>query len=164
MEFKSYNFAEELKIIGINPYLEIPGDILEAIFRDANKNKGSIQVCGLINGTAYKQTLVKYSGEWRFYVNTTMLKNSPKRIGEKVEVSISYDPEERTFEMHPLLKKALQKNKSAKAVFDGLPPSRQKEILRYLQNIKTEEKIIENVSKAIAFLMGKGRFLGRDKP
>jgi len=160
----SYKFVGELKIIGINPYVEIPQNILESIFKDANKNKGPIQVTGLLNGNPFKQTLVKYAGEWRFYVNTTMLKNSPKRIGEKIEIVITYDSKERKIEMHQRLKKALQENREANKIFERLPQSRQKEIVRYISNLKSEETIIFNVSKAIGFLLGKERFIGRDKP
>jgi hypothetical protein len=164
MDTKSYKFVEELKIIGINPYVEIPQNILESLFNDANKNKGPIQVTGLLNGNPFKQTLVKYAGEWRLYVNTTMLKNSPKRIGEKIEVSIGYDPKDRKIEMHRLLKKALHENREANNIFEQLPQSRQKEIVRYISNLKSEEAIVLNVAKAIAFLLGKERFIGRDKP
>ena len=59
------------------------------------KYKGKIPIKGAVNGVDYIQTLVKYSGEWRLYINTTMLKNSPKRIGEILDISIEVDHEER---------------------------------------------------------------------
>lgn len=93
-----------------------------------------------------------------------MLENSPKRIGETVEVTVAFDPKPRTIAMHPMLKNALDNNKKAQMVFEGLTPSRQKEIVRYISHLKTEEKIKENVEKAIGFLLGKQRFAGREKP
>ena len=119
---------------------------------------------GTINGKQYQQTLVKYSGEWRLYINLKMLKNSPKRIGEIIEVEIDIDPSDRTIEPHPGLIKALAGNEEAKNVFEGLSPSKQKEIVRYISNLKTEESINRNVARAINFLLGKERFVGRDKP
>jgi len=47
---------------------------------------------------------------------------------------------------------------------DSLRPSLQKEIVRYISFLKTEESIDRNVDNAIQFLLGKKRFIGRDKP
>jgi len=157
-------FSAEIHIIGINPFVFVPQEILANLFKKAGKDKGPIPIKGTINQKAYKQTLMKYAGHWRLYINTTMLKNSPKRIGETVEVSINYDPEERSIEMHGKLKTALAENVEAKQVFDGLPPSRRHEIVRYISNLKSDESIDKNVDRAISFLTGKGRFIGREKP
>lgn len=159
-----HKFSAEIKMIGINPYVSVPELILKSIFIEAKRDKGPIQIRGLINENPYLQTLVKYAGEWRLYINTKMLEQSPKRIGEKIAVVISFDPEERIIEMHPALKAAIDHNKTAKSVFERLPPSRQKEIVRYISHLKTEEKIMENVTRAINFLLGKEKFAGREKP
>lgn len=158
----THTFKAKIEIIGINPFVFVPEKILIAIFRQAGKEKGHIPVCGTVNRKPYKQTLVKYSGEWRFYINTTMLKDSPKRIGEMIEVTIRHDPEERTIEPHPAFTKALKLNKEAKKVFEGLPASRQKEIVRYIAALKTEESVKKNIDRAMGFLTGSNRFVGRD--
>jgi uncharacterized protein YdeI (YjbR/CyaY-like superfamily) len=93
-----------------------------------------------------------------------MLKNSPKRIGETIEVSINFDPESRAIKPPANFVKALAENQKAKTVFDSLPPSRKLEIVRYLANLKTEEAREKNIKRAISFLLGKERFVGRDKP
>jgi hypothetical protein len=157
-------FKAEIRIIGINPFVFVPQEILAALFKEFGKDKGQIPISGTINGKAYKQTLVRYSGEWRLYINTTMLSNSPKRIGETIEISIAFDSSDRTIQAHPLLLKALKENNEAQKVFDLLPPSRQKEIVRYISNLKTEESITRNIEKAIGFLMGHNKFVGRDTP
>jgi hypothetical protein len=157
-------FTAEIKIIGINPYVEVPDKILQNIFRKSEKNKGAIPIIGNVNGVPYKQTLLRYKGEWRLYINTSMLPRSPKRIGEKIKISATYDPEPRVISPHPDFRKALIKNKEAKAVFDSLPPSRRLEIVRYIKNLKTEKAIEMNIQRAINFLLGKERFVGRDKP
>lgn len=164
MKTKVYEFLAEIKIIGINPYVSIPESILKSIFEDANKNKGAIQIKGEVNKKPYLQNLVKYAGEWRLYINMLMLDNSPKRIGEEIKLTISFDPRERIIQMHPLLKEAIDKNENAKLVFEKLAPSIKKEIVRYISQLKTHEAIVANVAKAIDFLLGKGRFIGREKP
>jgi hypothetical protein len=45
-----------------------------------------------------------------------------------------------------------------------MAPSRQKEIVRYIDSPKTEESVDRNVHRALAFLLGEGRFVGRDEP
>ncbi len=69
-----YTFIAEIEIIGINPFVFVPKHILQKIFTKAGKQKGHIPVNGTRNDKTYKQTLVKYSGEWRLYINTVMLK------------------------------------------------------------------------------------------
>lgn len=157
-------FQAKIDIIGINPFVLVPDNILKIIFEQAGKNKGPIAVKGTVNDKHYQQTLVKYSGAWRLYINTSMLKNSPQRLGEKIEVTIKYDPSDRSIKPHPKLVKALKENNEAQSVFDNLAPYLQKEIIKYISFLKSEESVDRNVNKAIDFLLGKGRFIGRDKP
>ena len=159
-----HTFEANIDIIGINPFVFVPPEILHQLFIAAGKDKGFIPVNGLINNKAYTQTLVRYQDEWRLYINTIMLKNSPKRIGEKIALSNAYDPQPRTSEMPPKFKDALLNNLEAKKVFDSLSPSRQNEIIRYLARLKNEEVLEKNINRAINFLLGKERFVGRAKP
>lgn len=160
----SYTFSANIEIIGINPFVFVPDEILNLIFEKAGKSKGSIPIKGTVNSIPYTQTLMKFRGEWRLYINTKMLKNSPKRIGELVEISIGYDPEKREIPIHPKLLQALNENVAANMIFQNLRPSLQHEIILYIANLKTEESINRNVLKAIDFLLGKGKFVGREKP
>ena len=157
-------FSAQIEIIGINPFVHVPEAILQAIFEQAGKDKGPIPIKGTINGKPYTQTLVKYSGAWRLYINTVMLKNSPKRIGETVELTAAFDPAERVVPKHPKLEKALEEHPEAKQVFDGLIPSRRLEIVRYISHLKSEEAVDKNIKRTINFLLGNDRFVGRDKP
>ena len=159
-----YKFKAEIEIIGVNPFVFVPAEILQQIFEQAGKDKGHIPINGTINTKPYKQTLVKYGGEWRLYINTTMLKNWPKRIGETVEITVSFDTESRAIAPPESFVKALSENEGAKAVFDNLTASRKLEIVRYLSRLKTEEILEKNIKRAINFLLGKERFVGRDKP
>lgn len=157
-------FKATIDIICINPFVFVPENILQEIFKKAGRSKGPIPVRGKINNKAYKQTLVKYSGAWRFYINTMMLENSPKRIGEEVEITIDFDPVSRAIEPPSNFVKALSGNPEAKAVFESLPASRQHEIVRYIVNLKSEAAKEKNIKRAISFLLGKESFVGRDKP
>ena len=157
----AFSFQTNLEIIGINPFVQIPESILSEVFVQAGKNKGYIPIKGTINTLSYHQTLVKYAGLWRLYINTTMLKNSPKRIGKTIEFTIEFDPSDRTIEPLPLLLKTLNENPVAKKKFESLTPSLKKEIMRYIAALKTEESRTKNTEKAIQFLLGKESFIGR---
>lgn len=157
-------FSAAIEIIGINPFVYIPIPVLHSVFIQANKDKGKIPVRIKIDGHEFPQTLIKYSGHWRLYLNTPMRKAAKKEVGDTAHFEIHFDPEERVIPAHPKLILALAENKEAKTIFDSLRPSLQLEIVRYLSFLKTEESIDRNVIKAVDFLLGKQRFIGRDKP
>lgn len=159
---KPIAFSAVIELIGINPFVYLPEAVLQAIFQQAGKSKSPIPVRGTVNEQAYRQTLVKYAGAWRLYINLEMLSRSPERIGEQIAVTIAFDPEERSVAAHPKLIKTLEENKEAMEVFESLQPSLRKEIIRYISLLKTEKSIDNNISKAIDFLLGKGRFIGRE--
>lgn len=154
-------FSAVLDLTGINPFVYLPDAVLQTLFQQAGKSKSPIPVQGTVNARPYRQTLMKYAGAWRLYINLEMLDRATERIGEQLEVTIAFDPAERIIIPHPKLVRALRENKVAQAVFETLPPSLQKEIIRYIAHLKTEQSIDNNVKRAIDFLLGKGRFIGR---
>ena len=158
------SFKAKIEIIGINPYVLLPQKVLLSLFKQAGKDKGAIPVKGKIEGHDFVQNLVKYSGKWRLYLNTPMRKASNKDVGDRAIIEIGFDPAERIIPMHAKLQKALKENVKAKKVFNKLAPSRQKEITRYINSLKTEVSIDRNIKKVLSFLLGKEKFVGRDKP
>ena len=157
-------FKAKIEIIGVNPVVFLPAKVLDQIFLQAGKAKGKIPVRMKIDGHEFTQTLIKWSGAWRLYLNTPMRKAAQKEVGDTASFEIAYDPLERTVPIHPAFEKALRENKEAKKVFEGLRPSLQLEINRYFNFLKTESSVDRNVARAIQFLLGKGRFVARDKP
>lgn len=94
-----------------------------------------------------------YQGAWRLYLNTQMRHGASVDVGDIAKVKIEFDPARRVVPMHPVLGRALAKNKVARAA--KLRPSHQKEILRYLHSLKSEESAVRNVEKVIRRLTGK---------
>lgn len=164
IQTKIHRFSANIERIGVNPFVFVPERILVSLFKAAGKDKGKIPIKGTINTIPYQQTLVKYNEHWRLYINTSMLKNSPKRIGERIKLTVAFDTSDRSITPHPLLLKALSENKKAKEVFDNLRPSLQLEIVRYIARLKTNESVERNITNAMNFLLGRGRFVGRAKP
>ena len=69
------SFSAKIYIISkINPVVDLPDDVLSAIFAQAGRSKGPIPVRGRLNGAEFIQTLIKYEGAWRLYLNGPMRK------------------------------------------------------------------------------------------
>ena len=150
-------------IIGINPYVLLPSEVLKYLFQKAGKDKGAIPIQLKIGGKDFIQNLVKYSGKWRLYLNGPMRKAAGKDVGDTIDIQIDFDPNPRTTPIHPKLKKAFKENPNAKKTFEELSPSRQKEILRYINFLKSEESVDKNVQRAITHLTINKPFIGREK-
>ena len=149
------SFSAKIAKIGINPYVGIPEDVLKAIFEQAGKAKGPVPVRGTVNGKSFMQTLVKYQGVWRLYINGIMREAAGIDVGDEAHLRLEFDPTPRLEPNPPKLVQALDSNKSAKAAFEQLTPSRQKEILRYLNSMKTEESLERNIERVIKQLLGE---------
>ena len=155
-------FSAKIHIIGINPYVLLPQIVLKYIFQKSGKNKGAIPVELKIADKNFIQNLVKYSGKWRLYLNGPMRKAAGKNVGDDIDIQIDFDPKPRTTPMHSKLKKAFKENSNAKKAFEKLSPSRQKEILRYINFLKSEESVDKNIHRAIAHLTSSKPFIGRE--
>jgi Bacteriocin-protection, YdeI or OmpD-Associated/Domain of unknown function (DUF1905) len=156
-------FSAKIQIIGVNPYVLFPSLLLKNIFQKAGKDKGAVPVQLKIGDKDFIQNLVKYSGKWRLYLNGPMRKAAGKEVGDTIAIQIDFDPKPRTTPVHPKLKKAFKGNRNAKKAFEKLSPSRQKEILRYINFLKSEESVDKNVQRAIAHLTSNKPFIGREK-
>jgi hypothetical protein len=153
-------FKAKIEIIGVNPYVLLPQRVLKAIFKAAGKDRGKIPVKIKIDGHAFSQTLIKYSGHWRLYLNTPMRRAAAKDVGDRAQFAVAYDPIPRTVPMPEKLQEAINQNHKAKRAFECLSPSRQKEIVRYIANLKSEEAVEKNINRAINFLSGSESFAG----
>lgn len=119
---RANQFTAMIDIIGVNPFVYLPDQILEAIFLEAGKDKGKIPVVMKIDGHEFIQTLIKYSDHWHF-LNIPMLNAAKKEVGDEAVFKVVYDSVKREITPHPKFVKALQENKKAKAIFDDLRPS-----------------------------------------
>ena len=149
------SFSAKISKIGMNPYVGIPEEVLNSIFEQAGKARGPIPVRGTVNRKPFTQTLVKYRGAWRLYINGIMRESAGIDVGDQAHIQLEFDPTPRMEPIHPKLVYALGKNKSAKAAFERLNPSRRKEILRYLNSMKTKESLKRNIDKVLRHLTGE---------
>lgn len=157
-------YSAKINIVNGNPYVEVPQKVLETIFKAFGKDKGQIPVRGKIDGADFTQTLVRYEGDWKLYVNMIMMKAAgiefkmremPKLVGKEVTIEVEYDPVSRELPLNKDLKKALDKDSKAKNAYDELAPYRKHEINRYLSFLKTQEKTDLNIFRILQHLRGE---------
>lgn len=163
-------FKAKVLIINGNPYVRPPDEILKKIFNQAEKTMSPIPIKGKINGATFQQTLVRYQGDWRLYVNIIMAKAAKIKfyksiseiVGKVATFEVEFNKTPTVFNMTPFLKKALNLNPIAKKNWERLTPSRRKEILRYFSWLKSNDAKERNVKKVIEALSGKDtRFMAR---
>jgi hypothetical protein len=156
MKFK---FSAKIYKVGINPCVKVPFKISEKM----TASKGYIPIKGTIEGHPFMQTLCAVKGEeFRLYVNGPMLKNSELKVGDKAtfEIEQNLEPENRKNIIMPkALKKKLQEN-GLMENFNALTPYRRKEIVKYLNNLKSKEALERNTKKVLEQLR-KGSITAR---
>lgn len=148
-------FSAKIYKIGINPVVDPPEKVLNALFKEAGKSRGPIPVRGKLNAAEFIQTLVKYQGTWRLYINWPMLKDCGLKVGDTAKVEVEFDPRSRDVPMPAKFAAALKKDKHVKTAYAALSPSRQKEILRYLGSLKTEESLDKNIGRVLRHFHGE---------
>lgn len=140
---------------GVNAYVNVPKKIVAELLEKANKKNLPIPVKGTVEGKRFATTLVRYEGTDRVYINMKIRLKSGVDIGDSTTLTLQVDKRSRIQPIPTQLSAALARNKKAKAVFATLAPSRRREILRYLNSIKTLEAMDRNVEKVIKNLTGK---------
>lgn len=105
-------------------------------------------------------------GSFYLYLHGDVRKASGTKVGDRVRVDVSFDETYENGPIHPIpdwFKRPLTADPQAKAAWDALPPSRQKEVLRYFSRLKSDEARERNLQKIMQALSGKPtRFLARD--
>jgi hypothetical protein len=145
-----FNFRAKIYKVGINPCVEVPRRITGRMI----PQRGYIPITGHIDNFPFEQTLVPVKdAPYRLYVNGLMLKGSGAKVGDTLSFSIEQTTAQRKEEMPADLRSKLVKAKLLSA-FGQLTPSRQKEILRDLNYLKTAQAKKRNIDKVLSLLKG----------
>lgn len=141
-------FSQKIYKVGINPCVEVPRRVSD----DIGKN-GYVSVKGTINDAPFRSTLVPIAPtRHRLYINGEMRKTSKVGVGDKIEVVLEFDDQPRETPMPRALSEALEANPKAKARYDSYTPSRQREILAYLNSLKKPETLRSNIARLLTQL------------
>ena len=105
-------------------------------------------------------------GSYRLYMNGEVRESSNLGVGDELDLLIEFDDEYKGGPEHPMpswFHDELSRNPLALQGWENLPPSRQKEIIRYFVRLKTEAAKRRNAEKALHVLSGgAGRFMARE--
>jgi Domain of unknown function (DUF1905)/Bacteriocin-protection, YdeI or OmpD-Associated len=144
-------FSAIIRKIGVNPYVGVPVRISRAM-----KKRGYVPIAGTVNGKSMRTTLVPIGkGKHRLYINGGMRERSDVDVGAKIEIVFQVDLRPRDIPMPKGLADALLKSRIAREAWEQLTPSRQKEILRYLNFAKHQETLDRNIGKVFGMLTSK---------
>jgi hypothetical protein len=168
----------KIKISGINPYVDVPEPAVKAlgggpkarvlvkveragakekdwktlspekkVARDANRLKA---IGRLSPGGWFRSTLVPLRSEpTRLYLDRWMRDSAELEVGEWAQNTLKLDLDPRELPVPDPLRQALDQNRKAKEAWEALAPSRRREILSYLNFLKTPEALERNVRKTI---------------
>jgi hypothetical protein len=156
-----------IELTGANPYVRVSAD--QAAFLGPGWRR-PMPVLLRINRAQNRlwRTNMMPVGEGAFnlYLHGEMRKVSQTAVGDVVTVELWFDDAYVNGPQHPVpawFQAALNLDGSARANWEGLPPSRQKELLRYFDRLKSAEAIERNLTSVLHVLAGNpGHYMGRD--
>ena len=132
---------------GGGAFVEVPFDVEKEFGSKRPKVKA------LIEGIPYRSTLMRMGTESHILgILKEIREQIGKTFGDEVTVTVELDDEPRVIEAPKDLMKKLKKDKEAKAFFDKLSYTHQKEYVRWITEAKKEETRQNRIVKAIEML------------
>ena len=132
---------------GGGAYVEVPFDVERAFGSKRPRVKA------LIEGIPYHSTLMRMGSEHHILgVLKDIRAQIGKTFGDEITVTIEPDTEPRQIEVPKDLMKELKKDKEAKAFFDKLSYTHQKEYVRWIEEAKKEETRQNRIVKTMEML------------
>jgi uncharacterized protein YdeI (YjbR/CyaY-like superfamily) len=128
--------------------IKIPDEIIEKL---GSGKKPLVKVT--INNFTYRSAVAVMGGAYMVGVNAENREGAKVKGGDKIDVTIELDTEERTIEVPAELQRALNKNAAAKKLFEALSNSKKKALIVPVANSKTDETRNRNIEKAMSALV-----------
>ena len=132
---------------GGGAFVEVPFDV-EAAFGSKRP-----RVKAMIEGVPYRGILTRMGTECHLLVVLKEIREQiGKTFGDPVTITVDPDTEPRVIEIPAGLKKAFKMEKKAKAFFDKLSYTHQREYVMWINEAKREETRLNRIAKAIEML------------
>jgi hypothetical protein len=151
-------FRARILIRGANPYVHISRDRATALKPAWRKPMPVLVQINRQPKPPWRINMMPIgNGAFYLYLHGDVRTASATKVGDMVAVAVRFDPAYRGGPMHdlpPWFVGPLNASARAKRAWLALPPSRQKEILRYLSWLKSDAARARNVAKAIRVLSG----------
>ena len=160
------HFYATIQIRGINPFVEVSASRASALKPGWRK---PLPVLVQLNGKPPQGHRINMmpagDGSFYLYLNNIIRTHAGVTVGDRVSVSIEFDPAYRSGPQHTMprwFQTALRDHPRARENWNKLTPSRQKEVLRYLAQLKSPEARERNLARALRALSGDTtRFMAR---
>ena len=128
--------------------IDIPFDV-EKTFG----SRGRVPVRGTLNGAPYRASVFRMGGDCHFMVvNRKLREAAGVRGGETVPVTMERDNEPRVIEPPDDFARALKGNREARATWDKLSYTHQREHVEHVEDAKKPETRQRRIEKSIATL------------
>jgi Domain of unknown function (DUF1905)/Bacteriocin-protection, YdeI or OmpD-Associated len=128
--------------------IRIPDDIIEKL---GGGKKPLVKIT--INGFTYRSAVAVMGGTFMVGVNAENRESAKVKGGDKIDVTIELDTEERVVDIPDDFQKVLNDNLEAKKKFDALSNSKKKALTLPIANGKTAETRNKNIEKAMQVLL-----------
>jgi hypothetical protein len=142
-------FKTELLVEGGTTEILIPFSVEKAF-----GSKARVPVRGTINGFPFRSSIFPMGGGNHYMaVNRALREGAGAKGGDTVSVVMEVDTEPRVVAVPEDFKKALAKNKAAKAAFDKLSHTHRREFVLWIESAKKEETRARRTEKALTMLV-----------
>ena len=132
---------------GGGAFVEIPFDVEKEFGSKRPKVKA------MIEGVSYRGTLVRMGSENHMLIILKGIREQIGRdFGDEIKVIVEADTKPRVIEVPPDLLKELKKDKEAKAFFDKLAFTHQKEYVKWVEEAKKAETRQSRILKTMGML------------
>ena len=141
-------FKTTILQLGNNTGIEVPENVLEEL----GGGKKPLVVVTLNNYT-YRSAIAKMGDKFLISLSAENRNNAKVKGGDKVDIKLELDLAPRTVDVPTELQNALDKNKTAKANFEKLAPSKKKALVLSVSEAKTDETRLRRIEKAVQSLL-----------
>jgi hypothetical protein len=150
---KNHTFTAPIQNAGGGgAFVEVLFDVEEAFGSKRPKIKA------MIEGVPYRGTLVRMGTEYHMLIILKEIRDQiGKTFGDEIKVSIEADVEPRVIEIPKDLSKELKRDREARAFFDKLSFTHQKEYVKWIEEAKKEETRQSRILKTIKMIKEGGR-------
>ena len=146
--FNKHTFTAPIQNAGGGgAFVEIPFDVEKEFGSKRPKVKA------MIEGVPYRGILTRMGTEYHMLIILKGIREQiGKTFGDKVKITVEPDSEPRVVEIPKDLIKELRKNKDAKAFFDKLAYTHQREYVLWIEEAKKDETRQARIVKTIEML------------
>ena len=148
-------FSAPIVKLGINACVNVPEKIVKRLLAAAGKKKAPVQVKCFLNGVEFDANVVRYSADWRLYLNLVTRRAAGCDIGDKVKIHLAYDPSSRISPMPEAFRQALRDDTDAQKAWRLRPTPKRREILQALNDKKTNAELARGITEMLEFLLKK---------